>query len=123
MARHRSNDPPPPIPLPGSGNPGIPDGMHQYVVNLIPPDQSDGSAGARSGVVDAYTRVAAAFVERARKELVKRGLADQVDGFGEAYGLPIVTLTATPAVAEVLRQIPGVEAVYRDDADESHFKR
>ena len=123
MARQRSNDPLSPVPLPGSGRPGIPDGMHQYVVNLSPPEPPGGAAGTRSGTVDAYTRVAAAFVERARKELAKRGLEDQVNGFGEAYGLPIVTLTATPAVAEVLRQIPGVEAVYQDDADASHFKR
>ena len=123
MARQRSNDPLTPVPLPGSGAGGIPSGMHQYVVNLVPPDLPEGPAAARSGVVDAYTRVAAAFVELARKELAKRGLENQVDGFGEAYGLPVVTLTATPAVAEVLRQIPGVEAVYQDDAGKSGIRR
>lgn len=87
--------------------------MHQYVVNLAPPEPVSGES--RGAVVDAYTRVAAAFVDRAREELTARGLAEQVDGFGEAFGLPTVTLTATPEVAEVLRQIPGVEDVYEDD--------
>ena len=113
-------DPPHALPLPGSrgsGGVGVPDGMHQYVVNLVPPDVPETPPGGRRSVtVNPVTEVAVAFVARARAELAKRGLENQVDGFGEAYGVPVVTLTATPAVAEVLRQIPGVEAVYQDDA-------
>ncbi|WP_171473889.1 hypothetical protein [Frigoriglobus tundricola] len=89
--------------------------MYQYVVNLVPPDLPERATGSRTGVVDAYTRVATEFIGRARQALAERGLTNQVDGFGEAYGLPVVTLTATPSAAAVLETLPGVEAVYRDD--------
>lgn len=97
------------------GEPGKPEAMHQYIVNLAPPPPpSPGSP--RSAAVDAATRVAVAFVDLARKELAERGLADEVGGFGEPYGLPVVTMTATEAVAAIVRELSGVTAVYQDDA-------
>lgn len=100
--------------LPGSRPPGVPTGMFQYVVNLVSPGSP--VHAMRSAVVSSATKVAEQFIRRAEKAVADRGLAAEVGGFGEAYGLPVVTMTATPAVAALLEQLPGVEAVYRDDA-------
>jgi hypothetical protein len=84
------------------------------VVNLtaldFPPHTSRGQ------VVSAYTSQAAEFFRRLRAELAKAGLADQVADFGEAGGVPVVTLTATPEVAALIEKLPGVSGVYPDDS-------
>jgi hypothetical protein len=88
--------------------------MRPYVVNLtalsFPPRTSRGE------VVNAYAAQAAAFFQRLRAALEEAGLMDQVAGFGEAGGLPVVTLTCTPEVADLIARLPGVSGVYPDDA-------
>jgi len=89
--------------------------MKQYVVNLTSAAPPADQKLSRGFVVSAATNLAYRFLDQAKRIVIEKGLQDQVAGFGEAYGLPMVTLTATPLVASLLEQLPGVDGVYADD--------
>ena len=103
-------------PNPWTPTPGLPPGMHHYVVNLTEVHFPKDAHPGRAEVYRTYTNHAAGFVGHLRDVLARKGLGDQVAGFGEVGGLPIVTLTCTPAVAKLIETMPGVTGVYADDS-------
>jgi hypothetical protein len=89
--------------------------MHQYVVNLSEIEFPKAPPPGRAEVFGAYAAQSADFLRRLRAAVAEKGLEHQVGGYGEAGGLPVFTLTCTPAVAGVIEALPGVTGVYADD--------
>ena len=100
-------------PLPGSRHPLRP--VRHYVVNLKGGNVEPSPSPSRAAAVAAGTAVADAFVRKAHQAIADHQLTDEFGGFGEAYGLPVVTFTGTPAVAKLIESIDGVLSVYADD--------
>jgi hypothetical protein len=88
--------------------------MRSYVVNLSALDFPQHTP--RAQVVSAYTAQASNFFKSLRAALDQSHLTKEVVHYGEAGGLPVVTVTCTPKVAELIRKLPGVSGVYADDA-------
>ncbi len=103
-------------PLPGS-RPGTPAGMAQYLV-LLKDDVDDGAeAKGRREVYESGLARIAQFQHRLRRWLDEQGMGTQVGAIGEPVAFPLVTLTATPAVAKMIESLPEVASVVPDSDD------
>lgn len=105
-------------PLPGS-RPAAAKGMHPYVINLS--DATSQESTNRRSAVDHYTQMTGHFLRDLGAELQRKHLADQVAQIGPPSPFPVVTLTCTPAVAEIIESMAGVSEVYRDDEPSMGF--
>jgi hypothetical protein len=98
-------------PLPGQ-RPAVPPGMFNYVVTLREEEQAP---TGRRAIYDRNLARTSTFQRGLLRTLEERGLLGELGGMGESMGFPVVTLTATPQVAQVIESLPEVESVYRDD--------
>jgi hypothetical protein len=104
----------PPHPLPGN-LPVRPEGMRDYIVHLkedeehpVPLEQG------RRAIFEANVARNLAFVAHLERWLDEHDMRSQVAAVGEPMGFDIVTLTATPAVAQAIEGFPEVELVVAD---------
>jgi hypothetical protein len=102
-----------PEPLPGS-RATTPPGMDNYIVILKDDVVPQTSRSRRREVYESNVGRVAVFQNKLRHWLSEHGLDSEVAGIAEPMGFPLVTLTATPAVAKAIESIPEVESVVRD---------
>jgi hypothetical protein len=87
--------------------------MADYVVLLR--EQVEPPSGSRHAIYESGKARTAAFQDRLRDFLKRHGVADQVAAIGEPTFFPIVALRATSKVVELVRTLPEVEEVVRDN--------
>lgn len=88
--------------------------MHDYVVLLKEEPAKKGAAAGRREIYEHNVGRAAEFQRKLRLLLDERDMNSQVAGIAEAMGFPVVTLTGTPEVAEVIGSLPEVDSIIQD---------
>jgi hypothetical protein len=87
-------------------------GVHPYVVNLR---EITSPKPGRRAVVEQNESLTQAFLRRLQQEVSRRHLEHEVASYGESNPFPVVTLTCSPAVAQLIAGMSEVTDVYRDD--------
>jgi len=89
--------------------------MANYVVNLEEEGPLPGERGRRE-VYETNLARSTRFRQELLRWLDEQGLSAQVAGVGEPLAFPLLTLTCTPTVARRIETLPGVDAVFEDNA-------
>lgn len=85
--------------------------VQEFLVALTVPEHA---ALGRTKVVSENVRLGKDFTRRFRRLVKSRGLEVEVAHVGRPMALPFVAIEATDRVAELVRTMPGVESVVRD---------
>jgi hypothetical protein len=93
-------------------------GQVNYVIMLRQPE-SAGNAAGRRAVYEANASLTSDFRSRLERWLVKGALDELVSGIGESMGFPMLTLTAAPAVGDMIKSaFPDEVASIITDTDD-----
>ena len=103
-------------PLPGSRAP-LAQGMADYIISLKQEASEVREPAGRQEIVERGVARTAEFQRKLQQYLEMWRLEHEVAGIGEPTAFPLVTLTCTASVADRIKSLPEVEAVFQDTAD------
>jgi hypothetical protein len=93
-----------------------PDGMVDYIIHLRSPELD---ANGRVPVFHSYVGITGAFLGKLRNWLALEGFGNQVVGMSPPQGFPMVTLTCTSFVAEMIKaaEFEEIVSIFADEDD------
>ena len=108
------------VPTPGQRSPKQA-GMNNYIVSFSQEEVSLHAHSSRRALYEGNVARAKEFQRRIKAAVQEAGADEEVGAIGEAVGFPMEALMCTPRVANLIKALPGVEAVVQD-ADDLEIK-